>query len=77
LNDLNVVCCVYMFFFWQVGHRKQVLRGIAELRVSAGLPPMSPRGEEESVVVVGGTDGTLHRRIAKKQETDSEVYVKG
>lgn len=32
--------------------------------------------ESAQVVQVGGTDGTLHRRIAKKQEADQEVYLK-
>ncbi len=52
------------------------MRAIGDLRLAAGLAPLSPRVEEE-VVQVGGTDGTLHRRIAKKQEESEEVYVKG
>lgn len=62
-----------------MGHRKQLLRGIAELRTLAGLPavavPLSPREVEGEVLQVG-PDGTLHRRIARKQEQDQELYVK-
>ncbi len=67
----------------KVGHRKQMLRAIGELRAQAGMPALalSPREmgttAAESEVVVVSSDGTLHRRIAKKQEQDQELYVKG
>lgn len=60
----------------KVGHRKQLMRAIGELRVAAGLP-LSPRAGGSDEVSSVGPDGTLHRRLAAKQQQENELYVKG
>ena len=61
----------------KVGHRKKLLRCISDLRVAQGLSPISSPRDPENDVVVVGAEGTPLRRLAKRQEMDSELYVKG